>query len=127
MLDVDLSKVNELKKSCISDGYLWDEEMQMPMHRAVAVRLGVTLYEGNEVHHINHHRKDNRPANLIVLRHVGHLMVHASASYLYFECGNLREPETLTLTLKDAGMWYDYLGDRDRSKGEQTTRNKETT
>ena len=120
MLDVNLLKVNELKTKIIKDGYLWDDEMEMSEHRAVAIRLCGTVPPNHEVHHINHRRTDNRPVNLIVLHKYVHAMVHASEMKFYFDGMDLRKPDKLCNMLSAASIPYTWLGDRDL-KGEQPT------
>lgn len=111
MLKIDLSALNEFKLKVLQDGYAWDYDMDMPAHRAVALRVVGTL-EGCEVHHINHNKKDNEPNNLMVLTPMGHRMVHHMEvdRDVYTQYGTLRQPGHLIKLLDDARLWYVYVG-----------------
>lgn len=126
VLKVDLKDLNAFREKVLRDGYAWDYDMDMPAHRAVAVRLAGTV-EGCDVHHINHVRKDNTPENLVLLTPMGHRMVHHMEfdNDAYKEYGTLRRSDNLIQLLDDARLWYVWLGKerpRPRVSNRQTTK-----
>jgi len=116
VLKIDLTALNEFREKVLRDGYAWDYDADMPVHRVVALRAVGTL-EGCEVHHINHVKKDNTPNNLIVLTPMGHRMVHYMEfdNDAYVQYGTLRRPDNLIRLLDDARLWHIYVGTAIRS------------
>lgn len=96
------------------EGYQWNEDWDCAEHRAVAQReLKITLTAEQEVHHINHVKKDNRPENLIVLFSIAHTIVHTLTLFAPRNIpafSDLRNPEKLIAMLDAAHIWYEYVG-----------------
>lgn len=71
--------VADKRKWLNENGYQWTTFNGKPtaVHRLVAaLALGRELVPGEHVHHINHKRDDNRPANLVVMPWYEHLKLH---------------------------------------------------
>lgn len=100
---------------CERNGYVWDEELQMPEHRAVATRLlHRDLDTSEQIHHCNHHRDDNDPSNLFVVTVVVHDLIHIATLISPFgrdwPCGSqLMKPEVLAALLKAEGIPHIWL------------------
>jgi len=98
----------------VAEGYVWNEEMQMGEHRAIAIKaLNHVLITDLHVHHIDHNKKNNKPENLIVLSATAHEVVHVCTMFFPFPNGGQRyllKPENLLKFLDDAHMHYEYVG-----------------
>jgi hypothetical protein len=103
------------RKKVEHDGYLWDEELDMPAHRAQATRiLGRPLDSDEHVHHCNHNKEDNAPENLFVLSPMVHDIVHISTLIVprgrKWICGIiLKNPYKLSEMLKKEGIPHVWL------------------
>jgi len=102
------------KNKVVAEGYVWNEEMDMAEHRAIAIKvLKHTLSTDLHVHHINHNKQNNSPCNLIVLTALAHEIVHICDMFCPLPFRSyLRKPENLLKFLNDARIWYEYVGER---------------
>jgi len=102
------------RNKVVAEGYIWDEEMQMGEHRAIAIKvLKHTLLANLHVHHIDNDKKNNKPSNLIVLSATAHAIVHVCTLFFPFPNGGQRyltDPKNLLKFLNDAHTHYEYVG-----------------
>lgn len=66
------------------DGYVivgWDGEYPIYEHRLIAEKRHGRLRPGEEVHHINRIKDDNRWFNLVVISHRAHRKLHRTAGW----------------------------------------------
>ena len=110
MYDVDFSKAKDWRRSYESEGYLWNENLNMPEHRAVAYYvLHRFLLTSEQVHHIDHKKRNNEPANLVVLSERAHQIVHLWT--MFGERGDrLKKATYLIEFLTSARITYIWLG-----------------
>jgi len=115
---LDFDDVEDLKDKVIRDGYLWDDQLDMSAHRAVAYRtLGRKLQTTEVVHHCNHVKTCNDRENLFVVSPLLHAVIHlAPWSAGVYELGytktNMRDHRMLCRFLDELGAPYIWLGDK---------------
>jgi hypothetical protein len=112
------TKRKRLKAQVIASGYLWNDEFDCAEHRVVALKarrhlLSVT----DEVHHIDHDKRNNDPSNLIVLQALTHYVIHILSPYMRWSADHkfeLKKADQLIDFLKEARIEYDYILDHSR-------------
>ncbi len=116
-MKVDFSWLRRLKRDTTAQGYVWNNEYHTTQHRVVAFEiLGRWLGKEETIHHINYHKQDNRPENLIVLHENIHIMLTIYHKWRDYNHSAKRveptlKPKGLLKFLSDAAIPYIYLGE----------------
>jgi len=109
-------------------GYVWNDELGMAEHRAVAYKvLGRFLDTKEIVHHCDHDKQNNAPENLFVVTEAVHDIIHISTLIHHagrsWPCGyQLKLPDVLAKFLKDEGIPHIWLWEAEHDKGSHNVR-----
>ena len=111
---INFRRAEQYKSLVTSQGYIWDDVADLPLHRVVAEDcIGHTIASGMNVHHIDHVKKNNTPKNLIVVSEWVHMLLHAAYHYGFFygPFSLLVDPVVLVTRLRAEGIPFEWCGE----------------